>query len=87
MNLVLECHGEAWKAHDHFGKSLSPAADVPKLTMASFEQDVYFIRQLLLEYTGEGSELDLTAEQAHACFSMAWSESYIDNGHDAPRRG
>lgn len=66
MNLVLECHGEAWKAHDHFGKSFSPAADVPKLTMASFEQDVYFIRQLLLEYTGEGSELDLTAEQAHA---------------------
>ena len=66
MNLVLECHGEAWKAHDHFGKSFSPAADVPKLTMASFEQDVYFVRQLLLEYTGEGSELDLTTEQAHA---------------------
>lgn len=64
--MVLECHGSAWKAHDHFGKRFSPAADVAKLTMASFEQDVYFVRQLLLEHTGEGSELDLTAEQAHA---------------------
>ncbi len=64
MNLVLSSHGEAWKSHDHFGKSFSPTADAAKVSMASFDQDVYFVRQLLLDHVVEGS--DLTTEQAQA---------------------
>ena len=66
MNLVLSSHGEAWRSHDHFGKSFSPTAVEAKVSMASFDQDVYFVRQLLLDHAVEGSELDLTADQAQA---------------------
>ena len=59
----MESHGEGWKLHDHIGKSYSPEGDIAKTTVASFDQDVQFIRCMLSSAVEEGMDLGMTLSQ------------------------
>lgn len=60
--LVLEVHGAAWKNHDHTGKSFSTDGKSAKTSVASFQQDVSFIRALLIDAVESGVEIGLSKE-------------------------
>ena len=63
VHLLMESHGEGWKLHDHIGKSYSPEGDIAKTTVASFDQDVQFIRCMLSSAVEEGMDLGMTLSQ------------------------
>eukprot|EP00434_Breviolum_minutum_P029311 symbB.v1.2.025926.t1/scaffold2551.1/size76478/12 len=64
VQLLLEVHGAAWKSHDHTGKSFTSDGRNSKTAVASFQQDVTFVRALLVDAVEKGLDIGLTREQA-----------------------
>ena len=64
VQMLLDAHGAGWQYHDHTGKSFSPDGKTAKTTVASFNQDVTFVRALLVEAVDAGLEIGLSKEQA-----------------------
>ena len=62
MRLVIASHGVEWKIHDHFGKTFSADGRVAKDGVASFSQDVSFVRYLLCGALEKGVDLELDEE-------------------------
>ena len=63
VQMLLEIHGSAWQSHDHTGKS-TPDGRSAKTSVASFNQDVAFVRALLVQAVDEGLNLGLNRSQA-----------------------
>ena len=66
VHLLMESHGEGWRLHDHIGKSYNSEGDVAKTAVASFDQDVQFIRCMLSSALEDGVDLGMTSSQAKA---------------------
>lgn len=64
VKLLLEIHGSSWQLHDHTGKSFSPDGKSAKVGVASFSQDVGFVRALLLDALEKGVDVGLDKVQA-----------------------
>ena len=64
VHLLMESHGEGWRLHDHIGKSYNSEGDIAKTAVASFDQDVQFIRCMLSSALEEGVDLGMTSSQA-----------------------
>lgn len=64
VNLVMEVHGEGWRHHDHMGKSFTPGGHLTTTAVASFDQDVQFLRWMLSTAVEEKMDLGLSLSQA-----------------------
>ena len=64
VNLLVESHGEAFKTHDHVGKSYGADGLSATTNMATFDQDVSFIRFLLVSAVEAGFELGVDLDDA-----------------------
>ena len=64
VQLLLEIHGAAWQSHDHTGKSFSTDGKSAGVGVASFAQDVSFVRALMLDAIDRGLEVGLDRVQA-----------------------
>ncbi len=59
VRLLLTSHGADWKCHDHLGKSFSADDKVAKTGIATYAQDVSFVKYLLVSALEKGVGLDL----------------------------
>ena len=62
VNLLMDfhgSHGEGWHHHDHMGKSFTPDGRVATTAVASFDQDVQFLRWMLSTAVEEKVDLGL----------------------------
>ena len=64
VNLLMEVHGEGWCHHDHMGKSFTPDGSLTTTAVASFDQDVQFLRWMLSAAVEEKVDLGLSLSQA-----------------------
>lgn len=64
VNLLMEVHGEGWRHHDHMGKSFTPDGHLTTTAVASFDQDVQFLRWMLSTAVEEKVDLGLSLSQA-----------------------
>lgn len=78
VKLLLEIHGSSWQLHDHTGKSFSPDGKSAKVGVASFSQDVGFVRALLLDALERGLRQSASLKP-----EVARVKGYVDVFHDA----
>ena len=62
VRLIMASHGTEWKLHDHLGKSFSSDGKFALTGVATFAQDVSFVRFLLSSALEKGIDLELNEE-------------------------
>ena len=84
VRLIMASHGTEWKLHDHLGKSFSSDGKIALTGVATFAQDVSFVRFLLSSALEKGIDLELNEEGVRGWHG---AKSTPHECHDAPKRG